>query len=603
MQTPNDALTHCAQEAIATPGTVQPFGGLLVVDATNETILGWTAGAARLLDRSIAVGDALAALLPSLDWDAKDLSLLPGSPARQRVVTPGQAALDLLIHREPDTERLILEILPTDSWHTAAQEEALLYQSMTRAIEALTRSTDLESFWYHTTQLLQDVLGYDRVMVYRFEPDHSGTVVAETTAPGIPTRFLHLRFPESDIPLQARELYTRNLVRVIADVDASPDPVIGLDGPALDQSFCLLRQPSGMHLQYLRNMGVQATLTVSLLHEGRLWGLLACHHSQARVPPHHLHRGLLVVSQLMGAAFNSRLDVLLKLEQARADAALMQDLATFNRQLLTAPTDAACLALIQGLLARHTPVTQCRFSAPCPTGCQRAVGETAFSEDGASMCLPLWPGQPLQCLRLERLPESTTIAWGGNPHAHEPLPQEDGQVVLGPRRSFAMWLETTSARQASRLQLLGAALDQSHDMVIVTEAAPSPLTGRRPIVYVNQALLNHTGYTAEELMGQSPAMLQGPETDPAVVQRMSQRLSDQLPVDEQLVNYRKDGSRYITELRITPFSDERGQITHFLSVQRDISTQVALNQAPTLQGDRRADPGNPHSGRAVLSGV
>lgn len=601
---------HCAQEAIATPGTVQPFGGMLVVDRAEGTVIGLTGGVSRLLGQTIEVGQSISELLPSLDWDgAREPAVPPGSPLRQRVVTPGQAGLDLLIHPEADGQRVIIEILPAESLNASSQEEALLYQSMTRAIEALARSTDLESFWTHTTQLLQEVLGYDRVMVYRFEPDHSGTVLAEATASGVTSRFLHLRFPESDIPAQARALYTRNLVRVIADIDATPDPVIGLDGPPLDQSYCLLRQPSGMHLRYLRNMGVKATLTVSLLHEGRLWGLLACHHSEARVPPHHLHRGLLVVSQLMGAAFNSRLDVLLKLEQARAEAALMEDLATFNRQLLTAPTDTACLALIQGLLARHTPVTQCRFTAPCPAGCQREVGELAFSEESASMCLPLWPGQPLQCLRLERIPEATTIAWGGNPHDHEPLIQGEGQVVLGPRRSFSLWLETTSRRQtvwqedersqltrlceaigraclarmthrqASRLQLLGAALDQSHDMVIVTEAAPSALTGRRPIIYVNQALLHHSGYTADEMMGQSPSMLQGPETDPLVIKRMSERLAQHLPVNEHLVNYRKDGAAYITELRITPFSDDQGSITHFLSVQRDISEQVALSQA------------------------
>ncbi len=133
--------------------------------------------------------------------------------------------------------------------------------------------------------------------------------------------------------------------------------------------------------------------------------------------------------------------------------------------------------------------------------------------------------------------------------------------------------------QVSRLQLLGAALDQSKDMVIVTEAEPSPLTGRRPIVYVNQALLRHTGYSAAEMLGHSPSMLQGPDTDPAVVSRMSQRLAQGLPVYEKLLNYRKDGSTYHTELHITPFVGESGEVTHFLSVQRDITERAALSHA------------------------
>lgn len=133
--------------------------------------------------------------------------------------------------------------------------------------------------------------------------------------------------------------------------------------------------------------------------------------------------------------------------------------------------------------------------------------------------------------------------------------------------------------QVSRLQLLGAALDQSKDMVIVTEAQASPVTGRRPIVYVNQALLRHTGYSAAEMLGHSPSMLQGPATDPAAVSRMSKRLDQGLPVYEKLLNYRKDGSTYITELHITPFAGESGEVTHFLSVQRDISERAALSQA------------------------
>src|SRR5690606_23418309 len=125
--------------------------------------------------------------------------------------------------------------------------------------------------------------GYDRVMVYRFLPDYSGEVAAEVLA-GTMASYDGLRYPASDIPPQARALYLRNRLRVIADVDAPPQPVLQSPELAepLDMSFDVLRAVSPVHLQYLRNMGVRASMSISLVVDGRLWGLVACHHGMPR---------------------------------------------------------------------------------------------------------------------------------------------------------------------------------------------------------------------------------------------------------------------------------------------------------------------------------
>src|SRR5690606_38985680 len=130
---------------------------------------------------------------------------------------------------------------------------------------------------------VQRISGYDRVMVYRFLPDYSGEVVAEALA-GDLASYDGLRYPASDIPPQARALYLRNRVRVIPDVDAEPQPLMQspeLDGP-IDMSFDVLRAVSPVHLQYLRNMGVAASMSISLVVDGRLSGLVACHHGSPR---------------------------------------------------------------------------------------------------------------------------------------------------------------------------------------------------------------------------------------------------------------------------------------------------------------------------------
>ena len=131
----------------------------------------------------------------------------------------------------------------------------------------------------------RDMLGYDRVMVYKFDPDGHGKIIAEARDPRLETLLGH-HYPASDIPQRARELYLRNRLRVLVDVHYVPSPLQprllpGADAE-LDMSMCYLRSMSPLHLQYLKNMGVTATLVVSLVREGRLWGLIACHHYSAR---------------------------------------------------------------------------------------------------------------------------------------------------------------------------------------------------------------------------------------------------------------------------------------------------------------------------------
>src|SRR5262249_4980448 len=133
---------------------------------------------------------------------------------------------------------------------------------------------------------LRALTGFDRVMVYRFANDGSGEVVGEAAAEGIGS-FLGLHYPSSDIPQQARQLYLRTPFRIIADIEAEPVPILPKrdeTGEPIDLSLSVLRSVSRIHIEYLRNMGVAASLSVSIIVEGRLWGLFACHHYSPRCP-------------------------------------------------------------------------------------------------------------------------------------------------------------------------------------------------------------------------------------------------------------------------------------------------------------------------------
>ena len=141
-------------------------------------------------------------------------------------------------------------------------------------------------------------------MIYQFLPDWSGEIIAEATREDTPVAYEGLRFPATDIPPQARALYLKNRLRVLSDVDATPDLLIPAtlpDDEPLDQSLGLLRAMSQAHLVYLKNMKVSATLTVSIIIDGVLWGMIACHHDSPLVPPHY------VVSMMRSTALPSRL--------------------------------------------------------------------------------------------------------------------------------------------------------------------------------------------------------------------------------------------------------------------------------------------------------
>jgi light-regulated signal transduction histidine kinase (bacteriophytochrome) len=129
----------------------------------------------------------------------------------------------------------------------------------------------------------QKITSYDRVMIYKFDPEWNGQVIAE--AGTSEASLLWHQFPATDIPAQARRLFLINLMRSIVDIDAVPIQIIPehdeRNGAALDLSHSLLRSASPIHIQYLRNMGVQSSMTISLVVRGELWGMLTAHHAVA----------------------------------------------------------------------------------------------------------------------------------------------------------------------------------------------------------------------------------------------------------------------------------------------------------------------------------
>jgi light-regulated signal transduction histidine kinase (bacteriophytochrome) len=181
--------------------------------------------------------------------------------------------------------------------------------SLVRSMIARLDATDsIGAFYREGARQVRALTGFDRVMVYRFDATGSGEVVAEALRPGVDS-FLGLNYPASDIPAQARALYLRSIFRIIADVRAEPAliyPALNPAGEALDQSLSILRAVSPIHIEYLKNMGVDASLSISIIVGGRLWGLFACHHYAPRLPSFAQRSAAELFGQMFSMMLESR---------------------------------------------------------------------------------------------------------------------------------------------------------------------------------------------------------------------------------------------------------------------------------------------------------
>ena len=321
-------LTNCDREPIRIPGAVQPHGVMLVLDA--ERRLGQVSrGIAEHLGVSPrdAIGRTLAEVIDKADAADVLAKLDDGPllihPIYLRAIRPavGWKIFDAIAHRSGDYT--VLELEPADP---ADKNAADLHRLTQTAVVELRRPGTLDELCDAIARHVRRLNGFDRVMVYRFDAEWNGQVIAEAKAANLEP-FLGLHYPASDIPKQARELYTQNWLRFIADRDYTPSPLVPAElpgGKPLDMSFSVLRSVSPIHLEYLRNMGVGASMSISLVEDGRLWGLIACHHYSPRRVPFAVRTACELLAQVMSLQVVAR-------EQSETAAGVKRSQASIDR--------------------------------------------------------------------------------------------------------------------------------------------------------------------------------------------------------------------------------------------------------------------------------
>jgi two-component system, chemotaxis family, sensor kinase Cph1 len=297
-------LDNCAREPIHIPGLIQSHGALLALDSDRRVVHA-SANLRALLGASApALGERLSAA--SFEGDAAVHQALDeligaadpadGVPASSEVRLNGQL-FDLVVHHSGGLAVAEFERRPA-----GLDVKADFALKAHRAMERLRRQKSIASLMDFAVGAVRQLTGFDRVMGYRFRHDDSGDVVAEDRSETLEP-FLGRRYPASDIPAQARRLYVVNTLRLIADVHAAPVPVTqapDVQRP-LDMSHSVLRSVSPIHIEYLQNMGVGASMSISIVVQGRLWGMLACHHMGPLQVPYSVRMACDVLAQILAA--------------------------------------------------------------------------------------------------------------------------------------------------------------------------------------------------------------------------------------------------------------------------------------------------------------
>lgn len=510
--TPLPDLLACDREPIQVPGSVQPHGAMLVLAQDTLEIVQSAGGTRRCLGEDAGqLSGRTAAMFFSSEHCAKIAALrsAPINPSRPVHLFNHTNSANGFTSSVTGHHTGGLIILELEESHDESQLDFIsIVQDMVRRLQS---APNLMSACQTAVEQVRAVTGFDRVVAYRFLSDGAGVVDAEARRPDIGS-FLGLRFPAGDIPQQARELYLRNWIRSIPDAQYTPSPLVParnrITGTPLDMSFCTLRSVSPVHLEYLRNMQVRASMSLSLILQGKLWGLIACHHETPMFVPYQRRIALELFTQMASYILETKIAEE-ELSARVRTAGLHDDLvASLSREddlvrgltknqpnLLKFVSAGGVILWIDGQMAQHGNVPAFDEVKTLVTWLNATVKDGVFHTDGLAQVHPEAQaykkvGSGILALSVSRTPRDyviwfrpevvETVRWAGRP---EKLESEGAGIRLSPRKSFAAWEETMQMRsepwsnvdvqtaQALRVSLLEVVLLRIDQVAREKEAA------------------------------------------------------------------------------------------------------------------------------------
>ncbi|SHM99736.1 Bacteriophytochrome (light-regulated signal transduction histidine kinase) [Pseudomonas asturiensis] len=477
-------LANCADEPIQFPGAIQPHGLLFTLTEPELTVLQVSGNIHTVLglEPQQVIGQPLQHALGA-GW----ADVIRSASAHESFVDAPRLLINVngiefeaMMHRSQGALILELEIQDKDAQAVSYLERT---GNLGRMLRQLHAAKDLETLYEISVREVQKMTGYDRVLIYRFEEEGHGQVIGEASSPSMEL-FNGLFFPASDIPEQARELYRRNWLRIIPDADYTPVPLVPQLRPdthqQLDLSFSTLRSVSPIHCQYMKNMGVLSSMSVSLIQGDKLWGLISCGHRTPLYVSHELRSAC----QALGQVLSLQISAMEALEVSRQREAKLLTLGRLHQSMITSeenvfdglsqqPQLLMDLVGATGVAIIEDRQMHCYGTCPDPAEIRAlhtwimATGEPVFSTHQLSSVYP--PAEAYQTIASGVLAMSLpkpvdngviwfrpevkeSIQWSGDPTKPLNLESSDVGMHLRPRTSFEIW----------KVEMTGIATKWSH---------------------------------------------------------------------------------------------------------------------------------------------
>ena len=507
MALPTVDLTNCDIEPIHIPGKVQSHGFLVAVDThsgfiryVSENISTYTGQDAKML-----LGLNLEKLGNQLNLNAAGTHFLFNQLINTGLNSTSvenlnpyfieirQQSFNVIVSLSGDI--LILEFEPNISADFDIQ------MAIGRSVSKILAGNNTQLLLERAVQEVRKIIGYDRVMIYKFGEDGHGQIIAEDKKEDLPP-FLGLHYPASDIPKQARELYKINLTRIIADVGLEPSSIItDKTGYApLDLTHSELRAVSPMHIQYLKNMGVMASFSISLLAKGELWGLVACHNHSPRFINYNSRESAKLIGHILSSALEFRQgeDDTERFEKLSHSLSTLIDnidnsseiFETITKNSITIKDIVAASgsALIEGDkinvigetpdLPEITKLAKWLFSTMpdliftthrLPHVFQPA---TSYSDKAGGIIACILSRELKEMLIWFKPEQLQKVHWAGNPEKPVEL-SSDGLMTLTPRKSFESWTEIVrnTSEKWSRAEIAAVVTVREHIIYAIKRKA------------------------------------------------------------------------------------------------------------------------------------
>ncbi len=463
-------LINCEDEPIHLTTYIQSFGFLMAISLPEYQIVQCSANTEEFIEFAPAqlIDKKLPEILPKEAFEeirelSLDSKILYSSPIDLEFL-PSKKVFKVNFHFSQGF--LILEGEPfQETIHGVSY-----YTASNHFVKQLNTSKNLGDLSNIAATFIKEISDYDRVMIYEFDREWNGQVIAESRENNL-YPFLGHYFPASDIPAQARKLYLENLLRIIPDVDYTPVELIteansSLKAP-LDLSQAILRSTSPLHIEYLQNMGVRATLTISIIINHQLWGLVACHHHTPKYTNSRLrnlleHFGHLLAHQIQIIKEIDRKSWEIKIqENEKSLIKIIAQEQNFFKSLYNNLPLLLSLQPAQGIIVsnennfcKHGSVPDKKFVNQLIDWLFKTQSESVFhthclSEQLSEAAQHTATACGILAIRLSKYeknfiiwfkPETRqSITWGGNPNEKDIKSNEDGSLRLSPRKSFEKW--------------------------------------------------------------------------------------------------------------------------------------------------------------------